>query len=124
MTEANDDRTATNVHRVEITDDGHTVAAAEVTTSADPHGTAQVVLHAESGHLPAGTRTHLVDAVLDLADVQHNDHLQVSAPIGDSESITRIRQRSTDMRSHAAGCTAIIDAELTASCDCAPPVPS
>ncbi len=109
---------ATNDQHVEITDGGHTLAAAEVKTSTEPHGTAHVVLHAESGHLPTGTRANLVDAVLDLPDVQHADHLHASAPIGDSESLGRIRQRSTDMRTHAAGCTAIIDADLAASCDC------
>ncbi len=123
MTAPSDDAATTDQH-VEITVEGHTVATAEVSTRTDPHGIAHVVLHAESGHLPTGTRAQLVDAVLALSDVQSSDHLQACTTLGDSESIGRIRQRTTDMRTHAAGCTAIIDAELTESCDCPPAVPS
>jgi hypothetical protein len=119
MTEPADDA-VTNDEHVEITDDGHLLAAAEVSTSAHPHGTARVVLHAESGHLPIGTRAQLVDAVLDLPTVGSSDHLRACAPIGDSESLSQIRQRSTDMRAHAAGCTVIIDADLHGLCDCPP----
>ena len=108
----------TRDQHVEITDGSHTLAAAEVSTPTDSHGIAHVVLHAESGHLPTGTRANLVDAVLDLPDVQQADHLYASAPLGDTESMNEIRQRTTDMRTHAAGCTAIIDADLNGSCDC------
>jgi hypothetical protein len=119
MTDATDDRTTHDQH-IEITVGGRAVAAAEVSTPTHPHGTAHVVLHAESGHLPTGTRAHLVDVVLDLPSVQSSDHLQAYAPVGDSESLRQIRQRTTDMRAHAAGCTAIIDAELVATCGCPP----
>lgn len=119
MTDATDDQ-PTNDQHVEITAGGRAVAEAEVSTSPYPHGTAKVVLHAESGHLPTGTRAHLVDVVLALPGVQSSDHLQAYAPVGDSESLGQIRQRTTDMRAHAAGCTAIIDAELIATCDCPP----
>jgi hypothetical protein len=107
--------------QVIITDNGHTVASADVSTPADPHGTARVALHTEAGHLPAGARSHLIDAVLDLPEVQLSDHLQAYVPIGDTESMGRIRQRTTDMRTHAAGCTAIIDADLIGPYDCAGP---
>jgi hypothetical protein len=112
------DHPAINDEHVEITEDGRTLAAAEVSTPSHPHGTAHVVLRAESGHLPIGTRARLIDAVLDLPNVQSSDHLQAYAPIGDSESLGQIRQRTTDMRTHAAGCTAIIDADLDGLCDC------
>jgi hypothetical protein len=118
------DNAATDDQHVEIIDHGHPLAAAEVSTPTKPHGTAHVAFHAESGHLPVGTRTHLVDAVLDLPNVQLSDHLMASAPIGDTESMARLRVRTTDMRTHAAGCTAIIDAELIAPCDCPPLDPS
>ncbi|MEO6114862.1 MAG: hypothetical protein ABIP57_21540 [Jatrophihabitantaceae bacterium] len=123
MTGPTDDQ-LTNVQHIEITDNGHTLAAAEVRTPTDSHGTAHIVLHAESGHLPIGTRAHLVDAVLDLPNVQSSDHLQAYAPTGDSESLDRLRQRTTDLRSHVAGCTAIIEAELNELCDCLPADPA
>jgi hypothetical protein len=113
---------ATRDQQVDITDNGHIVASADVSTPAKSHGTARVALHTESGHIPVGTRAHLVDVVLDLPEVQLSDHLQAYAPIGDTESMGRIRERTTDMRTHAAGCTAIIDAELTGPCVCAGPI--
>jgi hypothetical protein len=99
----NETTKATHDQQVFITDNGHTVASADVSTPAQPHGTTRVALHAASGHLPTGARAHLVDVVvLDLPEVQLSDHLQAYAPIGDTESMSRIRQRTTDMRTHAA----------------------
>ncbi len=43
--------------------DGHTLATAEVHRT-DVAGVVHTDLHVESGHLPAGTRARLVDAVL------------------------------------------------------------
>jgi hypothetical protein len=54
-------------HRnVEVSDGDRVVASAQVDTSPDTSDTARASLHAESGHLPAGSRASLVDAVLDL----------------------------------------------------------
>src|SRR5438876_1187515 len=55
---------------VEIKDGNETVAAAEVTTSHEPGGTAQASLHAAPGHIAPGSRASLVDAVMDLPEVQ------------------------------------------------------
>ena len=55
---------------VEIKDGDQTVAAAEVTTSQDAGGTVQASLHAASGHIAPGSRASLVDAVMDLPEVQ------------------------------------------------------
>ncbi|MGX7678908.1 hypothetical protein ACSMXN_08410 [Jatrophihabitans sp. DSM 45814] len=106
---------------VEITDQGQPLAAAQVSTYAEPHATARVSFQAEAGHLPTGTRASLVDAVLDLPEVHASEHLQASVPIGDAESLGRLRERTTKMHSHAAGCTALIDAELAEPCACPSP---
>ena len=46
---------------VEVSDDGRTVAAAEVIISGGSGGTARVSLRAESGHITPGRRASLVE---------------------------------------------------------------
>ena len=70
-------------------------------------------LHAESGHLPVGSRAKLVDAVLDLPELHGNvAHLEATIPLGDTESLQRLRERTDHMTTRAAGSTALIDADL------------
>jgi hypothetical protein len=87
---------------VEIKDGAHTVAAAEVTTSQEADGTAQASLHAGPGHIAPGTRASLVDAVMELPEVQESARLEVTVPLGDSESIERVRERTEDTDTRAA----------------------
>lgn len=101
------------VHRsVEVSDGRRVVASAQVDTSPDAPDTAQASLHAESGHLPVGSRASLVDAVLDLPELHGGTHLEATIPLGDAESLQRLRQRTQDMTTRAAGSTALIEAEL------------
>ena len=69
------DNPATNDQQVEITDDGHTLAAAEVSTP--PIRTAPPTSYSTPNPdtSPPAPAAHLVDAVLDLPDVQRSDHL-------------------------------------------------
>jgi hypothetical protein len=97
---------------VEIKDGEDTVAAAEVTTSPEPGGTAQASLHAAPGHIAPGSRASLVDAVMDLPEVQASEHLQATVPLGDSESLERLRERTDDTTTRAAGSTALLDANI------------
>jgi hypothetical protein len=106
--------TETSKHRnIEVTENGRMVASAAVTTPTEPHGTTRATFRAESGHLPPGSRSELVDAVLDLQEVRDSDRLEASVPIGDAETIARLNQRTTGMNSHAAGATALVDADIT-----------
>jgi hypothetical protein len=101
------------VHRkIEVSDGDRVVASAQVDTSPDAPDTARASLHAESGHLPVGSRASLVDAVLDLPELQGGTHLKATIPLGDTESLQRLRQRTQDMTTRAAGSTAIVEAEL------------
>jgi hypothetical protein len=100
-------------HDVEVTADGHTVATAHVSTSPDAHGTVTASFRADSGHIPVGSRADLVDAVLDLPEVQGATQLEATVPLGDAESLDRLRSRTATMNTHAAGCSALIDAELS-----------
>jgi hypothetical protein len=61
---------------VEVGDGGQPVAAAEVTTSAGADGTVRASLHAQAGHMTPGRRASLVDAVMDLPEVQASARLE------------------------------------------------
>jgi hypothetical protein len=69
-------------------------------------------LHVEAGHLPPGTRTRLVDAVLDAPEVSSRRHVEVAVPIGDGEMLDRVRERSETNETRAAGTSCLISAEL------------
>lgn len=100
-------------HRnVEVADGDRVVASAQVDTSPDTPDIVRASLHAESGHLPTGSRARLVDAVLDLPDLQGRTHLEVTVPLGDAESLQQLRERTNDLTTRAAGSTALVDAEL------------
>jgi hypothetical protein len=100
---------------LEVGDDDRTVATAQVTTSAESGGTARVSLHAESGHIPPGRRASLVDAVLDLPEVQNSAHLEVAFRLGDSESLQRLQERCEEVTTHPAGWSALFDGNLPPS---------
>jgi hypothetical protein len=97
---------------VEIKDGAHTVAAAEVTSSQEADGTANASMYAAPGHIAPGTRASLVDAVMELPEVQASARLEVTVPLGDSESIERLRERTEDTDTRAAGSTALLDATI------------
>jgi hypothetical protein len=99
-------------HRhVEIRDGDQTVASADVTTR-KPEGTAQASLRAAAGHIAPGTRASLVDTVMDLPEVQESKRLEAALPLGDSESLGRLRERCADVSTRAAGASALLDADI------------
>lgn len=98
--------------RVEIKHDDQTVAAAEVTASARGGRTARASLHRNSGHVPPGSRASLVDAVLNLPEVQASERLEATVPLGDGESLRRLRERTGTAQTRPAGSTALVDAEI------------
>ena len=97
---------------VEVSDDDRTVATAEVTTSEGSGGTARVSLHAEPGHITPGRRASLVDAVLDLPEVQESARVEAAFQLGDSESLHRLEERCEDVTTRPAGWSALFDANL------------
>ena len=98
--------------RVEVSDDDRTVATAEVTTSEGSGGTARVSLRAEPGHITPGRRASLVDAVLDLPEVQESARVEAAFRLGDGESLHRLEERCQDVRTRPAGWSALLDANL------------
>src|SRR5271165_5699899 len=101
--------------RVEVSDDDRTVATAEVTTSEGAGGTARVSLHAEPGHITAGRRASLVDAVLDLPEVQESARVEAAFRLGDCESLHRLQERCEDVSTRPAGWSALTEANLPSS---------
>jgi hypothetical protein len=101
--------------RVEVSDDDHTVATAEVSTSEGSGGTARVSLRAEPGHIAPGRRASLVDAVLDLPEVQESARVEAAFWIGDGESLHRLEERCEDVNTRSAGWSALVDANLPSS---------
>lgn len=92
---------------VEISEGGRTVAAAEVTCEG-PGGTAWASMRAQPGHISPGRRASLVDAVLNLPEVQESAYLNVVFPLGDSETLQRLQERCMHVRTHPAGASVIM----------------
>lgn len=65
-----------------------------------------------SRRLAPGDRARLVDAVMNLPEVQDSAHLAAAVPLGDSESLQRLRERAQDVTTRPAGSTAIVDADI------------
>jgi hypothetical protein len=97
---------------IEVGDDGQPGAAAEVTTSAGADGTVRASLHAPAGHISPGNRASLVDAVMDLPEVQASTRLEATVPRGDGESLERLRERTEDAVTRSAGSTTLLDANI------------
>jgi hypothetical protein len=98
--------------RVEVKDGDQTVAAAEVTTADQAAGTVRTSLLPSSGHSPPGRRASLVDAVMDLPEVQASSRLEATLPLGDAESLERLRERTEGTVSRPAGSTTLVDADI------------
>jgi hypothetical protein len=100
-----------DARRVEIRDGDQTVAAAEV--SQRPGGIARASLSAASGHVAPGRRADLVDAVVDSPEVQESNRLEATIPLGDSETLDRLRERTEETTTRPAGSTALVDASVS-----------
>ena len=49
---------------------------------------------------------------MDLPEVQASSRLEATVPLGDAESLERLRERTEDSVTRPAGSTALVDAEL------------
>jgi hypothetical protein len=100
-------------HEVAISIDGRLAGIATVSRTDDP-AVVRSSMHVESGHLPPGARSSLVDAVLDDPDVRGASHLTASMPTGDTEMVDRVRERADAVELRATGATKLVDADLPA----------
>lgn len=97
---------------IEVGDGGQPVAAAEVTTAAGADGTVRASLQTPAGHITPGRRASLVDEVMDLPEVQASARMEATIPLGDSESLERLRERTEDAVTRPAGSTVLLDANI------------
>jgi hypothetical protein len=97
---------------IEIKDGDATVAAADVSTPEEEQAPSRASLRAASGHVAPGRRTELVDSVLDLPEVQGGRRLEAAVPLGDGESLDRLRAGLDDMSTRPAGSTALVDGTI------------
>ena len=72
-------------------------------------------LRAEPGHITPGCRASLVDAVLDLPEVQESARVEAAFRLGDGESLHRLQERCEDVSTRPAGWSALVDANLPSS---------
>lgn len=96
---------------VRVLAEGRVLAEADVRPTEIP-GVVASAMHVESGHLPVGTGTRLVDAVLEHPEVGRAERLVVTMPLGDTEMLDRVRQCSGEVTTRAAGATKIVEARL------------
>jgi len=102
-----------DLHRhVEVSDSYGMIAAADVTIFDDSDRTARASLHAAAGHLAPGIRARLVDAVLALPELHVGARLEAAFPLGDSEILHRLRERCTNIHTHPAGATVLLEATI------------
>jgi hypothetical protein len=99
--------------QVKVTEHGEVVAVADVEPT-DDQGVIRASLHAQAGHLPTGTRTRLVDEVLDLPLTTDSNRLEATIPLGDAESLDRLRERCDEVHTRPAGASCLVDAALPA----------
>lgn len=98
---------------IEVKDDNdQTAAIAAVSVSSGPEGTVRTSMYAKAEHVRPGDRASLVDAVMDLPEVQAAARLEAAVPFGDAESVERLQQRTDDAELRAAGATTLLDANL------------
>lgn len=106
-----------DLHRhLEVSDSHGMVATADVTISPESERPIRASLRADDGHLVPGIRTRLVDAVLNLPELHHGARLQAAFPLGDSETLFRFQQRCTNITTHPAGTTVLLEATIRARC--------
>lgn len=105
--------TPQTARRVQIKDDGdRIVAEAEVTTARGPAGTVRTSMYAKDPYVAPAYRSSLVDAVMDLPEVQASERVEATIPYGDAESLARLRERTQGAQTRAAGATTLLDADI------------
>ncbi len=105
-----------DVRQIVVAEHGEVVAVADVEPT-DDQGVIRASLHAQAGHLPTGARTRLVDEVLDLPQTKGGTRLEATLPLGDAESLDRLRERCDEVQTRPAGASCLVDAALPTDAD-------
>ena len=100
---------SSNTQHISVEEDGRVLAEADIHSDAQ-HRSVHADLHVEAGHLPIGTRSRLVDAVLDQSAA--GSHLDATLPAGDGEILDRLRERCDDVQARSAGASTLATATV------------
>ncbi len=112
MSGTTDDRRQAPVtnETVKVRHEGQLVAA-DISTSTEPDAVASIALRAPHDVSPEA-REELVDQVMEHPAVQGSDSVHVVVPIGDSASISRLHEHTSNVNARAAGASSIIEADV------------
>ncbi|WP_375424934.1 hypothetical protein [uncultured Friedmanniella sp.] len=97
--------------QITVEENGEVLARASVSVSEETHD-ARAQVHVAPGHLPAGTRQKMADAVHDAVSEDDGRHLTASVPLGDAELVRGLGERMQDVSLRAAGATSIIEGQI------------
>src|SRR5947209_1518823 len=89
-----------NIQHIAIEDGDRLLAEAIIESHPD---LVNAQLRVESGHIPPGATSRLVDAILDLANVRPGTPLEITFPTGEAEMLEQIRTRCPDVNTRVAG---------------------
>jgi len=93
---------------------GETLAEATI-SKVDDDAEACVDVHVASGHLPAGSRHRLTEAIHEAVIEDQVERLTATVPLGDAELVEGIRDHLNDAELRAAGSTSIIKGDVDLS---------
>lgn len=105
---ARGDEQAENVH-LEVHTGPEVFASADLATQA---GAVDVRISVRGGHLPVHARRDLVEAVFEQVHGAAGTAVAGAVPLGDSELLDAMHSHLSHVRTRAAGCTCLIEAEL------------
>ena len=96
---------------ITVEEDGQVLSEATVTVG-DDDKQAQAQVHVTSGHLPAGTRQKMADALHQAVTEDNAERLTASVPRGEAELVEGICEHLSDVEMRSAGATSIIEGEV------------
>jgi hypothetical protein len=98
----------TDDRHVSIRAHGETLAEATI-SNGEEEAEVRVAVHVASGHLPAGARQRLTEAIHEAVVEDHAERLTATVPLGDAELVEGLRDHLSDVELRAAGSTSIIE---------------
>lgn len=100
----------------QISIEDHGQAVSRVTVSVpDENSEARVHVHMSSGHLPAGTRQKVADAIHEAVTEDEAERLTAAVPRGDAELVDGISDQLSDAGLRATGATSLIGGQVKPS---------
>jgi len=101
--------TQSSPRHVAIDVDGRCLAMADI-EAVSAARTVRASIHVESGHLPVGTCSRLVDAVLDTPEVRQAEHILAFIPRDRAEILEQVRRRCDGVSARTAGASVVVEA--------------